>query len=63
MKEKIAENKKGRRFKHVIPLNLPLEPSKAGKEFTPLSACDCDKYCNVDICGVEEVEVCGIYSG
>ena len=58
------------RPKHFKPLNqeAPREvrerPATAEPRL-PLSACDCDEHCNVDICVVDDVDAdaCGMYGG
>ena len=49
----------------IVPLNRQPPPATPRPERAPLAACDCDHHCNVDICGVDEVEgdVCGVYGG
>lgn len=52
MSEEKIQEKKDSGKKHVIPLNLTADSLKSTQKATPLSACDCDDNCTVDICGV-----------
>ncbi|SIT03496.1 hypothetical protein SAMN05421759_11144 [Roseivivax lentus] len=50
---------------HSVIAVKRLQPVPARPTEGPLPACDCDEYCNIDICGIDDVEAeaCGVYGG